>query len=65
MLTISDFPVYGMLSGWTTHGRLSCPNCMDDTKSFSCQMGRRHFGLIVTESIFLMVIHYGRTKQTF
>ena len=23
MWTISDFPAYGMLSGWTTHGRLS------------------------------------------
>ncbi|XP_024006122.1 uncharacterized protein LOC112082826 [Eutrema salsugineum] len=28
MWTISDFPAYGMLSGWTTHGRLSCPYCL-------------------------------------
>jgi len=27
MWTISGFPAYGMLSGWTTHGRLSCPYC--------------------------------------
>ncbi|KAG7536908.1 hypothetical protein ISN44_As13g008310 [Arabidopsis suecica] len=32
--TISDFPAYGMLSGWTTHGRLSCPICMEDTNAF-------------------------------
>ena len=28
MWTISDFPAYGMLSGWTAHGQLSCPVCM-------------------------------------
>jgi len=26
--TVSDFPVYGMLSGWMTAGRLACPYCM-------------------------------------
>ncbi|XP_048599975.1 uncharacterized protein LOC106374078 [Brassica napus] len=31
MWTISDFSAYGMLSGWTTHGRLSCPYCQDET----------------------------------
>jgi len=25
MWTINDFPAYGMLSGWSTHGRLACP----------------------------------------
>ena len=34
MWTISDFPAYGMLSGWSTHGRLACPVCMADTKAF-------------------------------
>lgn len=32
--TISDFPAYAMLSGWSTHGKLSCPYCMEETKSF-------------------------------
>ncbi|XP_010451681.1 PREDICTED: uncharacterized protein LOC109125055 [Camelina sativa] len=41
MWTISDFPAYGMLSGWTTHGKLSCPVCMDDTKSFYLPNGRK------------------------
>ena len=35
MWTINDFPIYGMLSGWGTHGRLACPYCMEDTKAFS------------------------------
>ncbi|GLT26338.1 hypothetical protein SLA2020_014160 [Shorea laevis] len=39
--TVSDFPGYGMLSGWSTHGRLSCPYCMENTKAFQLQFGRK------------------------
>ncbi|XP_056843150.1 uncharacterized protein LOC130495698 [Raphanus sativus] len=39
--TISDFPAYGMLSGWTTHGKLSCPICMEDIKAFYLPNGRK------------------------
>ena len=28
--TISDFPTYSMLSGWSTFGRLACPYCIDE-----------------------------------
>src|SRR5690606_18889155 len=41
MWTISDFPAYGMLSGWTTHGRLSCPYCQDNTDVFQLKNGRK------------------------
>ncbi|XP_013594978.1 PREDICTED: uncharacterized protein LOC106303189 [Brassica oleracea var. oleracea] len=41
MWTISDFPAYGMLSGWTTHGRLACPYCMDETNAFQLKNGRK------------------------
>jgi len=41
MWTISDFPAYGMLSGWTTHGRISCPIGMEDTKAFWLPDGRK------------------------
>ncbi|XP_019057626.1 PREDICTED: uncharacterized protein LOC109116509 [Tarenaya hassleriana] len=41
MWTISDFPAYGMLSGWSTHGRLACPYCMDDIQSFQLRHGRK------------------------
>jgi hypothetical protein len=34
MWTISDFPAYGMLSGWSTHGKLSRPYCMEHSKAF-------------------------------
>ena len=39
--TISDFPAYGMLSGWTTHGKLACPICMEDTNAFYLPNGRK------------------------
>ena len=34
MWTISDFPAYSMLSGWSTVGRLAYPYCMEDLDSF-------------------------------
>jgi hypothetical protein len=39
MWTINDFPAYGMLSGWGTHGKLACPICMEDTKAFTLKNG--------------------------
>ena len=34
MWTINDFSAYDMLSGWGTHGRLTCSYCMEDIKAF-------------------------------
>ena len=34
MWTINDFPAYGMVSGWSTHGKLVCPYCMENNKAF-------------------------------
>lgn len=39
--TVSDFPAYGMLSGWSTAGRLACPYCMENTKSFTLKHGHK------------------------
>jgi len=33
--TINDFPTYGMLSGWGTHGILACPHCIEHNKLFT------------------------------
>ena len=41
MWTINDFPAYGMLSGWSTHGKLACPHCMEHTKTFTLNYGRK------------------------
>jgi hypothetical protein len=34
MWTINDFPAYGMVSSWSTHGKLACPYCMENNKAF-------------------------------
>jgi len=35
MWTINDFPAYGMVSGWSTHEKLTCPYCMENNKAFT------------------------------
>ncbi|XP_052728261.1 uncharacterized protein LOC128195210 [Vigna angularis] len=42
MWTINDFPAYGMLSGWSTHGKLACPHCMEHTKAFRLYHGAKN-----------------------
>ena len=39
MWTISDFPAYSMLSGWSTAGKLACPHCMEDSDAFTLSKG--------------------------
>ncbi|XP_070005252.1 uncharacterized protein [Nicotiana sylvestris] len=41
MLTINDFPAYGMLSGWMIAGKLACPYCMEISKVFTLKNGRK------------------------
>jgi len=39
MWTINDFPAYGMLSGWSMHGKLACPYCTENNKAFTLTNG--------------------------
>ena len=41
MWTISDFPAYGMLSGWSTHGKLACPYCMGENPAIRLKHGKK------------------------
>ncbi|KAJ8764635.1 hypothetical protein K2173_006717 [Erythroxylum novogranatense] len=41
MWTISDFPAFAMLSGWTTTGKLACPYCGDDSDAFYLPNGSK------------------------
>ncbi|XP_074347194.1 uncharacterized protein LOC141686025 [Apium graveolens] len=34
MWTISDFPALGMLSGWSTKGKMGCPVCVGNVQGF-------------------------------
>ncbi|XP_012568913.1 uncharacterized protein [Cicer arietinum] len=42
MWIINDFPAYGMLSGWSTQGKLACPVCMDGNKAFTLKYGSKN-----------------------
>jgi len=45
--TINDFPAYGMVSGWSTHGKLACPYCMENNKAFTrTNRGKASFFLL-------------------
>ena len=39
--TINDFPAYGMLSGWSTKGKLACPVCNEWTCSLTLKNGKK------------------------
>jgi hypothetical protein len=45
MWTINDFPTYGMISGWSTHGKLAC-YCMENNKAFTLINGGKVFFLL-------------------
>jgi len=42
MWMINDFPAYGMLSSWGTHGKLACPHCMEHSKAFRLHHGGKN-----------------------
>ncbi|KAL6602802.1 hypothetical protein ACP70R_043163 [Stipagrostis hirtigluma subsp. patula] len=39
--TIHDFLAYGMVACWSTHGKLACPYCGGQTKSFDLKHGHK------------------------
>ena len=41
MWTISDFPAYAMLLGWSTAGKLACPHCGKYTQAFRLDNGNK------------------------
>ncbi|CAM8934354.1 unnamed protein product [Rhodiola kirilowii] len=59
MWTVSDFPAYAMLSGWSTQGKLGCPYCMDYTKTFVLKTEEKCRILAVTDDIYQKIIHIG------
>ena len=63
--TISDFPAYGMLSGWTTHGRLSCPYCLGSTDAFQLKNGRKSCWFDCHRRFLPLAHPYRRNKTLF
>jgi len=48
MWTINDFSAYRMVSGWSTHGKLACPYCMENNKAFTLTNRGKAFFFTVT-----------------
>jgi hypothetical protein len=48
MWTINDFSAYGMVSDWSTHGKLACPYCIENNKAFTLTNGDKAFFFTVT-----------------
>jgi len=55
MWIINDFPAYGMLSGWSTYGKLTCPYCMENNKAFTlANIGKASFFTVTVASCHLI-----------
>ncbi|KAL0296025.1 UNVERIFIED_CONTAM: hypothetical protein Sradi_6654600 [Sesamum radiatum] len=39
--TVNDLPAFEMAYRWSTGGVMGCPICMDDTRAFHLQYGRK------------------------
>ena len=63
MWTINDFPAYGMVSGWSTHGKLACPYCMGNNKAFTLTNRGKAFFFTVTVISSLRITGIERTKM--
>ena len=48
MWTINDFPTYEMVSGWSTHGKLTCSYYMENNKAFTLTNRDKAFFLTAT-----------------
>ncbi|XP_021741321.1 uncharacterized protein LOC110707602 [Chenopodium quinoa] len=63
MWTISDFPAYANLSGWSTKGAKACPNCHKDTNSEWLKHG--HKWCYMCHRVFLEPDHKWRLNKRF
>ena len=63
MWTINDFPAYGMLSGWSTDGQLTCPVCIKQQKALRLINGGK-FSWFDHHQCFLPRNHVFRRNRT-
>jgi len=65
MWTINDFSAYGMLSGWSTSGRIACPYCMNQSKAFRLKSGGKVSWFDSHRQFLLMNHSFRRNKDSF
>ncbi|GKV43367.1 hypothetical protein SLEP1_g50667 [Rubroshorea leprosula] len=65
MWTISDLLGYGMLFGWSTHGKLACPYCMENSKAFWLEHSRKTSFFDCHRQFLLLDHPFRRNKNDF
>ena len=63
MWTISDFPIYSMLSGWSTTEKLACPYYMENFDAFSLSRGGKTSWFDNHRKFLLMGHPFRRNKK--
>jgi len=56
--------VIQMVSGWSTHEKLTCPYCMENNKDFMLTNSGKTFFFIVTRDSCQRITSIERTKMT-
>jgi hypothetical protein len=62
MWNINDFPAYGMISGWSIHGKLACSYYMENNKAFTLTNGGKASFFTVTVISCYRITGIERTK---
>jgi hypothetical protein len=65
MWTINDFLAYGMVSGWSTHGKLACSYCMQNNKALTLTNGGKAFFFNVTIVSYHRITGTERTERIY
>jgi hypothetical protein len=52
LFSVHDFMAYGIFSGWSVYGRLTCPYCGQDTDCFVLVLVARYVNLIVIDVFY-------------
>ncbi|KAL0448967.1 UNVERIFIED_CONTAM: hypothetical protein Slati_1453100 [Sesamum latifolium] len=65
MWTVNDLPAYGMTFGWSTAGVMGCPICMNDTRAFHLQHGRKACYFDCHRQFFPEQHPYQKNKKAF
>ncbi|KAL0345790.1 UNVERIFIED_CONTAM: hypothetical protein Sradi_4410300 [Sesamum radiatum] len=63
MWTVNDLPAYGMASGWSSASVMGCPVCIEDTRAFYLQNGRKACYFIVTDDFYPRIIPIVETRK--
>ncbi|XP_071741130.1 uncharacterized protein [Rutidosis leptorrhynchoides] len=59
--TVSDFPAYANLSGWSTKGKLACPSCHKETKSI--RLSNSYKDIFMAHRRWLELLHAFRMDK--